>query len=165
MNSFINRYATPLVTGLFLVSAISGVALFFHWSSGTFHSMHEWLSMVLLVPFMLHIWKNWKALWCYVRRRTMLVALILSVLVALPFAATGLSGGAGGNPAFRVMPLMTQARLSDLAPVLGTTPETLVATLGQRGYAVQSPEQTLTAVAAASGRPANEVLFAVLPAP
>ena len=71
MQTFINRYATPLVTGLFLVSLISGVALFLHWGSGWFHGMHEWLSMVLILAFVLHLWKNWRPMTAYLRRAPM----------------------------------------------------------------------------------------------
>jgi hypothetical protein len=46
MTDFLNRYATPFITGLFLVSLISGIALFFHVGGALFHGMHEWLSMV-----------------------------------------------------------------------------------------------------------------------
>ena len=46
--------ATPFTTGLFLVSLISGIALFFHWESRVFHGMHEWLSMVLIAPFIIN---------------------------------------------------------------------------------------------------------------
>ena len=44
------RYATPLITGLFLVSLISGLALFLHIGPGGLHPMHEWLSLVLILP-------------------------------------------------------------------------------------------------------------------
>ncbi len=44
-----SRYATPFITGLFLVSLISGIALFFHVGPGGFHGMHEWLSMLLIL--------------------------------------------------------------------------------------------------------------------
>ncbi len=46
MPAFLARYATPLTTGLFIVSLVSGIALFFHWGGAAFHGMHEWLSMV-----------------------------------------------------------------------------------------------------------------------
>ena len=52
---FMHRFATPLTTGLFVVSAVSGIALFFHWAPTAFHTMHVWLSMVLLLPFILHV--------------------------------------------------------------------------------------------------------------
>ena len=60
MKSILYRYATPFTTGLFLVSLVSGVALFFHVGPAAFHGMHEWLSMVLILPFVLHMWRNWR---------------------------------------------------------------------------------------------------------
>lgn len=164
MDSFIGRFATPLTTGLFAVSTISGVALFFHWLPGAFHGMHEWLSMLLLLPFALHLWKNWGALMGYARRRTLALPLAGCLVAALPFAIMGLthSSGAGGNPAFRAIPLLTQARLGDLAPVLKMTPEALLAALRQKGYPAQSPDQTLDVLAAASGRRSPELLFSVM---
>jgi hypothetical protein len=164
VKTIINRYATPLTTGLFVVSLISGVALFFHWQGGVFHSMHTWLSMVLLLPFVLHVWKNWNGFMSYFKRKTMWVPLIASLVVAVPFAVNGLSGSRGGNPAFRTVALMTQARITDLAPVLKTTPDALVSKLKQGGYAVASADETLSAVAAKSGKRANELLFAMFPA-
>ncbi|REF89119.1 hypothetical protein DES32_0334 [Methylovirgula ligni] len=165
MGQFINRFATPLITGFFVVSAVSGVALFFHWVPGAFHAMHVWLSMVLLLPFLLHIWKNWRPLLAYAKRGTLVVPLLACLAVAVPFAVSGLSGGGrGGNPAFRTVALMTQARISEVAPVLKTTPDALLAALKQRGYQARSADETLDAIAAASGKPASEVLLAVIPA-
>lgn len=163
MNRFIQRYATPLTTGFFLVSTVSGVALFFHWAPGIFHAMHEWLSMVLLAPFALHLVRNWRGLVGYLRRRTLVIPLALSLVVAVPFAAAGLSQERGGNPAFRAVGVMTHASLATLAPVLDTTPEALIATLARQGHASASPEDTLTTLADASGESANELLFRLLP--
>jgi len=163
MKTFINRFATPLITGLFVVSTISGIALFFHWVPPAFHAMHEWLSMLLLLPFVLHVWKNWNALLGYVRRKTIWVPLAASVLIAVPFAVIGMTAGQGGNPAFRAVGLLTQAPLAELAPVLHRTPDALIADLGARGYDA-SAEASLESLSAASGTPANELLFALLPA-
>lgn len=166
MGAFISRYATPLTTGLFAVSAVSGVALFLHWLPAAFHSMHEWLSLLLLVPFVLHVWKNWRPLVGYAKRGSLVVGLLASLVVAVPFAWSGLAGGAGGgNPAFRVVALMTRATVDDLAPVLKTTPDALVDALHQKGYAAAAAGQTIEAIATAAGVPANEVLFALAPAP
>lgn len=159
-----HRYGTPLTAGLFLVSAISGVALFFHWASATFHAMHEWLSMLLLAPFALHIWKNWKPLLAYAKRKTLLIPLLLSVLVAVPFALTAGKGGRAGNPAFQTVALMTRASLVDLAPVFQSTPETLLQNLQQRGYKATSTGESPSAIANASSVSANEVLFSLMPA-
>jgi hypothetical protein len=164
LNTIINRFATPLTTGFFAVSTISGIALFFHWAPGAFHAMHEWLSIVLLAPFAFHVWKNWNALLGYARRKALLVPLAISLLAAVPFAVTGMTGSGGGNPAFRAIPLLTQAHLSDMAPILKTTPEALLTVLKERGYKVVSAEDTLETVASASGVRASDLLLTVLPA-
>ena len=164
MNSFFTRYVTPLTTGLFLVSAISGVALFFHWAPGTFHAMHEWLSMVLLIPFVLHMWKNWGAFTLYVKRNTLWIPLILCIVISIPFAWSGLqSQNGGGNPAFRVVRVMTQAPLSTLAPMLKTSPDALLARLQGMGYKAGSADDTLDGIAATSNEQSLDVLLKLLP--
>ncbi len=164
MDSFITRYATPLTTGLFAVSTISGLALFFHWQPAVFHGMHEWLSLVLLVPFGVHVWRNWRPLVGYLRRGTLIWPLVASLVVSLPFAVAGLGGGAEGNPALRTIHLMTRTPLADLAPVLKTTPDALRATLAGRGLTVAPEHDTLDAIAAASGTSSTDLFISLLPA-
>ena len=86
MNAILSRWATPLTLGLFAVSAVSGLALFLHIGQSVFHEMHEWLSVVLLAPFVLHMVRNWTPLLAYVRRRALLAPLALSLAAALAFA-------------------------------------------------------------------------------
>jgi len=162
LKNFMHRYGTPLTAGLFAVSAISGVALFFHWASGSFHSMHEWLSMALLVPFALHMVKNWKPLLAYAKKKTLLIPLVLSVIADVPFAMTS-GKGRGGNPAFQTISLMTRTSLDDLAPIFGMPADTMLKKLQARGYKVQSTRDTPNGIASASAVQANEVLAALLP--
>jgi len=166
VKKFLNQYATPFTTGLFLVSAISGVALFFHWQNALFHSMHEWLSMVLLVPCIFHIWKNWTPLVGYLRRKALVLPLAICALAAVAFMVPALGGGSssGGNPARRIIPLLTQAKLTDLAPILHTTPDLLIATLRRHGLDATSGDETLTSVAKRANTPADRVLLTLLPA-
>ncbi|MBL7235779.1 hypothetical protein [Komagataeibacter saccharivorans] len=161
MNRFVKKYATPFVTGFFVISAVSGTALFFHWQPGLFHSMHAWLSMVLLVPFVLHMWRNWPQFLGYFRSRTMLVACGISVLAAVAFMVT--TGHRGGNPAQRLFPILTHAPLTDLAPLLHATPDELAARLTHTGYAVRSTDETLDEIASAAGQKSNDVLLKILP--
>ena len=163
LNDFMHRYGTPLTAGLFTVSAVSGMALFFHWSSRSFHSMHEWLSMVLLAPFALHLTKNWKPLLAYAKRKTLLIPLLLSLAVAVPFALIA-GKGRPANPAIQTVALMTQASLADLAPVLQATPDELLQHLQQKGYKAGATSDTVAAIAAASQANASDVLYAMLPA-
>ena len=106
----------PLTTGLFLVSLISGIALFFHWGGGLFHGMHEWLSMVLIVPFVLHIWKNWRPFSTYFKRPAMGIALALSLVAAAAFMLpTGSQGS--GNPLVAVLGKLQASSVETVAPV------------------------------------------------
>jgi hypothetical protein len=155
--------ATPLTVALFLISGVSGVALFFHWAPDLFHSMHEWLGVVLLAPVMLHLWRNWRPMVGYARRGALYVPLALALAIAVTFAGFALSGGGDDNPVHRSVNLLTQTRLADLAPVLKTTPEELVKSLGQRGVAARSADDTLDGIAAATGKSAHELLASVMP--
>ncbi|MGH8462868.1 MAG: DUF4405 domain-containing protein [Pseudomonas sp.] len=147
LKNLINRYATPLTTGFFIVSMVSGVALFFHWAPGLFHGMHEWLSMVLLVPFVLHLWKNWGPMMGYVKRKSLFVPLLLSLLVAVPFAIPSGGGRQGGNPAFAAVQLVTNAPLADSAALFKTTPDELITRLRRQGLSVTSSSDTLNQIA------------------
>lgn len=167
MPTLLSRYATPLTTGLFIVSLVSGVALFFHLGSATFHSMHEWLSMVLIAPFVLHLWKNWRAFSNYFKRPAMAVALAASLVGAVAFAYPALTAdpaaGRGGRPEFAVLRAMQEAPIAAVAPVFGQDGEGLAERLRAQGFAVASADETVSTIAAASGKSATEIL-AALPA-
>jgi hypothetical protein len=154
MTNLIKRYATPFITGLFLVSLISGIALFFHVGQVWFHGMHEWLSMVLIAPFAFHLWKNWKAFSSYFRRAPMAIALVISLAAALYYAVpSGAEGGrAGGPPHFAFASAILKNPASQVAPLLGTTPEALVQKLTSAGFAAAASEATLSDIAVRSGK-------------
>lgn len=165
MNSFFMRYVTPITTGLFLVSAISGIALFFHWAPGTFHSMHEWLSMVLLVPFVLHMWRNWGAFMNYIKRKTLWIPLVLCIIVSIPFAwPSAQQGRSGGNPAFQVVHMMTKTSITGIAPVMKSSPDELLKKLQGMGYKATSTDETLDQIATASGEQSLSLLMKLMPA-
>ena len=166
MPRLLQRYATPLIIGLFLVSLVSGVALFLGVGQGLFHEMHEILSMVLILPFALHLWKNWRPLTTYLSRPPMTVALALSAAAALAFALGGMAEGgqAGGPPQFAFAHAMMANSPAAIAPLLGTTPEALVARLGEAGFTVAGPDEALSDIASASGRDEFALVNALLPA-
>jgi len=156
MGKLFYRWATPFTTGLFLVSLISGIALFFHWGSQYFHGMHEWLSMVLILPFLFHIWRNWRPLTTYFRHPAMYSALAVSLVASLAFAWPQLTGnlsGAGGPPPQRVMfQLIENGTLAQIAPLAGHTPQSLSAALEEKGIKVANADAKLTAIASENGK-------------
>lgn len=159
MKSALMRYATPTITGLFLVSLVSGVALFFHFGSSWFHGMHEWLSMVLIVPFGLHIWKNWRAFLTYFRRSPMVLSLAASVLAGVAFVVLpgeG-SGRAGGPPQFALADTVISASPSAVAPVLGMSSDDLVSKLKDAGFSAADAGMSLKDIASASGKKTTDL--------
>lgn len=165
MTRLLHRYATPAITGLFLVSLVSGVALFLGVGQGLFHEMHEILSLALILPFVLHAWKNWRPLMGYLGRPPMTVALGLSAVAAAAFALGGASGGeVGGPPQFAFAHAMMANSPAEVAPLLGTTPEALVARLSEAGFIVAGPDEALADIASGSGQDEFALVRALLPA-
>lgn len=161
MKEFYQKYATPLTTGLFLVSLISGIALFFHIGQAYFHGMHEWLSILLIVPFVLHVAKNWRPFLSYFKRPPMAIALAASLAGALAFALptmTSTTAAGGGNPMRGIATQIESAKLSIVAPLFGHDGASLQAALAAKGLTVASAEQTINDIAKASGKDSFEVL-------
>ena len=163
MPSLVSRYATPLITGLFLVSLVSGIALFFHLGGAAFHGMHEWLSMVLIVPFALHIWKNWKPMTAYLKRMPMALSLALSVVAAAVFfLPTGGEAGRGGPPQFRLAQTVLSATPATAAPLFGMSEPDFVAGLKDAGLVATGTGQTLRDMATAAGKNDAELAATLL---
>jgi len=163
MRKLLKTHGTTFTVGLFLVSTVSGVFLFFHIASPTFHAMHEWLSMLLIVPVAFHIWKNWSAFKTYFKRRTIVVPLALSIFAGAIFAYTSLTApSSGGNPLRAAIKAVEGGTLTQVAPLYQMTPEALSERLATKGYTVTSADQTLTEIARASGKsPGRELLAAI----
>ncbi|MCJ8238846.1 DUF4405 domain-containing protein [Peteryoungia algae] len=154
MSSLLSRYATPLTTGLFLVSLVSGIALFFHLGTAAFHGMHEWLSMVLVAPFLLHVWKNWRPFLAYFKRLPMALALGLSLAAGLAFAWPSLTGNAGAsaNPTVAMVSIIAAGTPTEVAPLLEKTDAEVVAALKEGGFTAADAATPLSEIATASGQ-------------
>lgn len=165
MQDLYQKYATPFTTGLFLVSLISGLALFFHVGQAYFHGMHEWLSIVLIVPFVLHVMKNWRPFVSYFKRPPMMIAMVASLAGALAFAwpaMTSTQSAGGGNPIRGIAMQMEGAKLSVVAPLFGHDGASLQTALVAKGLTVASVDQTIDQIAKASGKDGFDVLGTVV---
>lgn len=152
MPAIVSRYATPLITGLFVISLVTGIALFFHICPTGFRPMHEWLSLVLLLPFVLHIWKNWRPFLAYFRRAPMLIALAGSLAVGALFLLPIGGADAGGPPQFVLAQKVLGGTVEQVAPLLGLTPADLTGRLTAAGFAVSDPEISLHQIAVSAGK-------------
>lgn len=165
MNSLLHRYATPFITGLFVVSLISGIALFFHLGSNYFRGMHEWLSMVLILPFGLHLWKNWRSMTTYFKRSSFALAMLASVAAAGVFIyqAASSTGRSGGPPQLAFFRAVLGNPVANVAPLLGHTPESLVKQLQTAGFAAAAADIALSEVVSKSGKDESALAAALKP--
>jgi hypothetical protein len=152
MSQIVHRYATPFITWLFMISLITGIALFVHIGPAAFREMHEILSMVLILPFALHLWKNWRPMMAYLRKPAMIMATAVSVAMMVPFFLAGEEGRAGGPPQFAFAGAVLANPVDKVAPLFGLSAGDLQALLGDAGYDVSNPGQSLHAMALAAGK-------------
>jgi hypothetical protein len=158
IRTFLFRISTPLTVGLFLVSAVSGIALYFHVGTTTFRAMHEDLSMVWLVPIILHLWRNWKVFANYFRTLAMPVSLVVCLLAAGFYAYDSMSAPSGANPAGMLIGAAQSAPLSTLAPFLKLDEATAFKRLADAGIDGASAKDSVRDLASRSGRNGMEIL-------
>lgn len=152
MFSTLNKYATPMITSFFIVSLVSGLALFFHIGGQAWHGIHEWLSIVLILPFALHLWKNWRPMVTYFKRTPIMIAFVVATALSLPFFMVDTQSAAGGPPQFAFAEQVFANNVATLAPALGVAPETVIKRLEGAGFDVSSPNLPLRDIARLSNK-------------
>jgi hypothetical protein len=136
------EWITPITAGAFLLSAVTGILIFFHLDTGFNKFAHEWLSWVLLGSVALHVTVNFAGFKYYfsVRRGQILIAAFALVLL-LSF----IPAGKKNEPPF-VAPIraLSQAPLTTLAQVARVSPEQLNERLAKAGFQPKSDLQSLS---------------------
>lgn len=159
MKDVLFRYATPAMTSLFVISLISGVIIFFHIGPSWLHGVHEWLSLLLVVPFVLHMWRNWRPFVNYFKRAAMPVSLAVGVAAVAAFGIVpaGAEGERSGPPQFALAATMVASTPAVVAPVLGVTPDALVEKLRAAGFPNADAATPMKTMAEAAGKKSADV--------
>ena len=160
MKPTLKSWATPLIIATFIISAVTGILIFFHKEGGLIKPVHEWLSWALVTGGVLHTIANWKSFTNYFSRKAAL-AIISTGLIITIAAITVPSQGKGGNPFMRVNRTLSTASVETLAPVVKLTPEQAVAKLEQKGLKVGNASQSIKEIAATNGSEAQKVILAL----
>ncbi|WP_377289604.1 DUF4405 domain-containing protein [Rhizobium sp. SG2393] len=155
MKDLLYKYATPLTTGLFIISLISGVFLFVK-IGGPLKGIHEWLSMVLILPFVLHLWRNWRPFTAYFRRKPMMIAIAISVALTIPFFLA--SGSRSLPPYVQFSRAMLKGTPAELAPVLDVPAAEIVASLVAAGYAGAQENKSFEVIASEAAKDNNAMI-------
>ena len=144
----LREWATPLTIGAFIISAITGILIFFHLGIGLTKPVHEWLSWLLVFGVGFHLLVNWKAFIQYFSKPMGVSIIVLFlVLTALSFIPMGNSG----KPSFaKAMDALIDSRLETVAEVVKQTPDDLVNKLRKQGLTVTNAQQTIREIAVAN---------------
>jgi len=139
------EWATPLTIGSFALMAVTGLLMFFHLDSGLNKTAHEWLGWLMVAGVAAHAAANWlgfKRYFLSSRTGRTIMAVSLLVLAGSFVSPPGAQEG-GGSPPQLAIRAITQAPLSQLAPLSGRSVDQLQADLAAAGISVQGPEATL----------------------
>ncbi|MCI5133007.1 MAG: DUF4405 domain-containing protein [Candidatus Electrothrix sp. EH2] len=137
-------WITPITTGAFLLTAVTGILLFFHADTGLNKAVHEWLSWVFLIGAILHLTLNFAPFKQYLTQRKGQVLMgSFVLLLALSFAPIG-DEGHHAPPFVPPIKALAQAPLTTLAQVARISPEKLRERLSNEGIAVASNQQSLS---------------------
>ena len=88
--------ATPLTMGAFLIMAVTGILMFFHWDTGFNKVAHEWLGWLLVVAVGLHVLANMSAFKNHFKKpNTKIIVGVLTAILALTFLPQSILGNQG----------------------------------------------------------------------
>lgn len=138
---FLRKWSTPWTIGAFVLMSVTGVLMFFHWTSGVNKLAHQWLSWAFLFGVVLHVATNWLAFGRYFKSPLALsVMIVFAAVLGLSFLP--LTGGKAEPPARAVLATLSRTPLSELAPLVHSTPDAVAARLRAKGFKVTAANQT-----------------------
>ena len=157
----IRKWATPLTTGAFALSAISGVMIFFHVSSAPVKVIHEWGSWLLVIGGLLHVAGSWQS---FVRYFSRPAARTIMIVFAAVIVASFLTLGSGAHGHGRKLPpallsrALPEASFATVAGVARHDPDELRKELESKGIVVRDREETIREIAWSNNKEDVEIL-------
>lgn len=134
-------WATPITAGAFLLSAATGILIFFHADIGLNKAAHEWLGWLLLGGVALHTAANFSAFKRHLAtRRGQLLIGVFALVLAASFFGSGEHREHPFEPSIRAL---SQAPLTTLSQLAHVSPEQLRQRLAKAGVQPMSDEQSL----------------------
>ncbi len=153
------KWATPLIIGVFILMAVTGVLMFFHLDCGIVSGAHEWFAWLFMLGVAGHIKANLRPLTNHLRSRWGRVSV---GVFTLALAASLFTWGAhtGGQLLAAIQHGLVHQPLSQLAVMTRTTPALLEQRLRAHGIAARG-EQTIMEIAGESRDRQLRILEAV----
>lgn len=143
----LREWATPLTIGAFFISAITGIAMFFHLDRGQSKAAHEYLGWLLVAGVALHVAVNFASFRRHLTQgRGRWLVLLLVLFTAGTFVELS-SGPPPVDPRWAVTDAVLDAPISQVAALAHKDTETLLAELRTAGFTVRDGDQSLAEIA------------------
>ncbi len=155
----LRNFATPLVAAAFIVSASTGLMIFFDFEPGIVEPVHEWMSWVLVSGAVLHLIVNWKAFTGYLSKKTGVMFVGAAVALALLSLYPWVGKEEDGRK--KAVKFLENSSLVTVSSVAGTGVDQLVDKLSGKGIAVRDSKDTIEEIAEQNNLQ-NKVLFQVI---
>lgn len=154
--SSIKSWATPLTMGAFLLSAMTGILMFFHWQTGMNKLAHEWLGWLLILGGIAHGFSNGKAFKSYFSQSTgkTIISLFILLLAGSFWAFPGMKK----SPQAEAMNALSQAPLELVAQVAHKDPAQVLKQMEAAGFSTSSLKNSVRTIAGADKQKEKELL-------
>ena len=149
------QWSTPATIAAGVFMSVSGVLIFFGMHDPV-QLAHKWVGLAFVAFVGFHIATHWRGFKGYFSQRVALGIIALVAVVTLSIVV--LPGGPeGGDMRHRLFHSLERAPLSEVAPLLDETPESLAAKLQSAGFKVTSTVQSIEEIATHNGTRAPEL--------
>lgn len=157
-------WATPLVAGSFLLSATTGILIFFDLESGLNKPAHEWLGWAMVIGAAAHLYSNFPAFQKrFQNKLTKIIIGTFAAILLLSFAPVGDEGeGSGKSIARATMEAVNNAPLTTVAQLVGKDANTLLADLQAAGVEIDTVDQSISSATGGEREEAQEALHVIL---
>ena len=158
----IRRFATPLIIGAGLISAMTGLLMFFT-TEQPFLFAHEIVGLGFAVAIVFHIYTNWRPFKKYFAQRSVIIIAVAWLIGVGLVARTAIFSQ--GEPEELIMERMEQTSITRMAPIVDIDVDTLVKQLGNDGYTVSDPEMSIEQLVEKHGAETDDILLSVFREP
>ncbi len=163
MSLSLRKWATPVTAATFLVTAVTGVVLYFHAGGSLSRDAHIWIGFAMIAALVFHILLNWRPAKSYLRKPVpagiLALGLVATVGTSVNFASSGQPGVTPGM----LFGALERAPVGTVAELAGLDPDAYVGALQAAGFEGATIDSTITDLSAgdrARGQQAITLAFA-----
>ncbi|MES9834181.1 MAG: DUF4405 domain-containing protein [Candidatus Thiodiazotropha sp. DIVDIV] len=143
------KWSTPVIIGSGLFVAVSGLLMFFG-VHNPIELAHEWIGLLFAVGIVLHVLNHWSAFKNYFSKRMGLSLVGAVAIVSSAFVVVS-STQIGGSPMMKIVNSLEASPLSEVAPLLDESTQSVVSRFQAAGFRVDGSESTIKEIAVVNG--------------